>query len=128
MINNNKLDKLLLVKKRGDFADILHKGKIYKSDLFIIAVRKGKELRFGFTAKSGLKKVTRNRLKRISRELWRRHYKQFALSGEWIIMAREKSGHCDPLLRDSRFLKLMRLIETDLHKNTAIPVKPPEFT
>jgi len=117
LIENNKLNKSFLVKKNNDFADIFKCGKIYKNNYFIIAVRQEQNLRIGFTTKSGLRKVTRNRLKRVGRELWRRLHHKFNLSGSWILLVREKAYLCNHVLLEDEFVKLLATIETDQNRS-----------
>lgn len=116
MIENNKLNKSFLVKKNTDFADIFKNGKIYRNNYFIVAVRQEQKLRIGFTTKSGLKKVTRNRLKRMGRELWRLHHHKFNLSGSWIFLTREKCLLHDHLFLEDEFVKLLATIEKDQNR------------
>ncbi len=111
MLNKFKLDNSQIIKNRSDFSMIIRDGIVYTGKFFLIAVASNSNLRFGFTTKSGLRKVDRNRLKRRARELWRIHQGEYNLHGEFIIITRERALHVPFLLLENDFQNLLCKIE-----------------
>jgi ribonuclease P protein component len=85
----------------------LHQGRFFS--LFLISSSYGK--RVGFSAKRGLPAVARNRIKRISRELWRIFQKEYEFTGDCIIIGREQILKTPFVILERDFRTILELIE-----------------
>ena len=75
---------------------VFSQGQNYHSEYFSVYFVKEIELRIGFTTKKDYKsKPTRNRMKRILRELWRKNYRKYKLPAHIVIVARTNILNAD---------------------------------
>ena len=108
---NNTFPVQLRIKKNSDFQDILQKGTKYYGEYFIAFALKNDELKVGFTtSKDFPNKPKRNRLKRIMKEIWRTHFRDYDFSSKIIFLAKHSSLGIayDDLLND--FMRLLKLL------------------
>ena len=72
MMTDQSLSKKSLIKKNTQFNQLCKKGKSISSKYFQAFFLDGVDQQVGFTVQKGYKnKIQRNRLKRVTRELWR---------------------------------------------------------
>lgn len=77
-----------IIKKSSEFKRILSQGKKYKSENFIFVFIKNDSLSVGFCTEKGLKSTIRNRVKRITRELYRTIIHRDSIKGKIIIITK----------------------------------------
>jgi ribonuclease P protein component len=105
------LDKSHIIRNRTEFSNTVRNGKTYKGKYFIIAAVRSDLLKCGFTTRSGLRKVDRNRLRRLARELWRTSQGRYGLRGNLVIITRESAQAASYPLLEEDFNHLLRQIE-----------------
>lgn len=99
------------LKKNHEFRRLYSKGKSKASPWLVIYCRKNRQgvSRIGFTVGTKLgHAVTRNRVRRRLREIYRLHEAEFIPGSDIVVVARVRAAHAEfSELRDS-FLKLSR--------------------
>jgi len=87
-VKNYSLPKNTVIKKSSEFRSTIRNGFCHSTQFFTAYSIKAPSVRIGFAAKKGYKnKPQRNRIKRITRELWRQCYGDYYLPAEIVIMA-----------------------------------------
>jgi len=85
------LQKRSIIKKNSEFNELFTTGKFFSSIYFKAFSLPCETVKIGFTTQSGLKtKPQRNRIKRITRELWRKNFPKYQLDAKIIITAKTK--------------------------------------
>ncbi len=83
------LPKKIILKKNKSFNKVFKKGDKFSSQFFMAYLIPSDSLHVGFAAQRGYKnKPQRNRLKRITRELWRLNYKEFNFSFDMVLVTK----------------------------------------
>ena len=83
------LPKNIIIKNNDEFNEIFNQGKIFSSDYFIAYTLKNDCVKVGFTTPKRIKnKPQRNKIKRITRELWRKNYRKYHLDAKIVIISR----------------------------------------
>ena len=101
---DQSLSKKTMLQRNQDFGTVFLQGQHIQNEYFSIFFVKEEELCVGFTTKKDYKsKPTRNRMKRILRELWRKNFRKYLLPAHIVIVARmnilkEKHEHLDNLM------------------------------
>ena len=68
------LPKKYILKKNKQFQYLFEHGKHFSSNYFVAFIAKNDSLQIGFSVQKGYKnKIQRNKLKRMTRELWRNY-------------------------------------------------------
>jgi len=81
----------MILASNDSFRNVFRLGAPIHSEYFSIYFVKERELRVGFTTRKDYKnKPTRNRMKRILRELWRKIYRSYQLPAHIVIVANNK--------------------------------------
>lgn len=102
------LPKYLILKKAKEFNEIFARGEVVRSQYFAAFFQRDSNLLIGFTAQKGLRNiVTRNKLKRRTRELWRIHFRDYSISGRIILIAKKNAEHIEFYVLEKDFLKLL---------------------
>ncbi|HWP57092.1 MAG TPA: ribonuclease P protein component [Candidatus Acidoferrales bacterium] len=102
-LKGERFPKTARLTKRSEFQELFRTGKRVHTAHFILFSRGdgGGESRLGITvsAKVG-KAVTRNRLKRLLREFFRRHRRVFSSGRDYVIVAKKNAAEISwPKLR-----------------------------
>ena len=73
------------------FRDVFRKGMHIHSEYFSVYFVRESELAVGFTTRKDYQnKPTRNRMKRILRELWRKNFRSYQVTAHIVIVANRK--------------------------------------
>lgn len=105
------MKRTVTLKKNHEFRRLYSKGKSKASPWLVVYCRKNRQeiSRIGFTVGTKLgHAVTRNRVRRRLREIYRLNEDRFAPGYDIVVVARVRAAHAEfSELRDS-FLKLSR--------------------
>ncbi len=83
------LPKNIILKKNQEFSEIFKKGRIFSSAYFIAYTLNNDSVKIGFTTPKTIKnKPQRNKIKRITRELWRKNYRNYVLNRKIVIISK----------------------------------------
>ena len=89
---DQRLPKYEIIRAKTDFGKIFQKGKRWKGKYLNIFYLQGEKRQIGFTVPKKLgNAVTRNRIKRLMREIYRKRRDRIG-SYAIIMLAREGSG------------------------------------
>ncbi len=103
------LSKKSIIKKNSEFTDIFTKGKFYSSVFFRAYSLPCATVKIGFTTQRGLKtKPQRNRIKRITRELWRKNFLKYQLAAKIVISAKAKVLNVNHITLEKDFNDLLK--------------------
>ncbi len=84
------MKKINIVKDSRDFEKIIHKGKLYKNQLYIVYVLKNEKpyYRFGISVgkKISTKAVVRNKLKRRLKNIMNKYKNLYPICQDYIII------------------------------------------
>ncbi|MBN2411573.1 ribonuclease P protein component [candidate division KSB1 bacterium] len=109
------LPKSIIIKKNEEFNEIFKKGKIFSSAYFIAYTLNNDSVKVGFTTPKTIKnKPQRNKIKRITRELWRKNYRNYILNRKIIIISKISLLSVNYIELEDDFNKLLFQID----KNT----------
>lgn len=86
--------KLLVIKKNKDYKKIFSQNRSATNSYFVLLARKtNKEIRFGFSiSKKVGNAVTRNRIRRLLKEVCRQEIDSFMTGYDYVIIARKGSA------------------------------------
>lgn len=104
------MEKLKTIKKSNEYGKIFGKGRSVADDKFVLIARKNcrDEKRFGFSVSRRVgKAVTRNKIRRLLKEICRINLGQFMQGYDFMIIARKGSDTCD--FQDIR-VRILRLV------------------
>jgi len=106
--------KINIVKKSLEFNEIMHNGKKYKNDYFIVYT-KGNDLnryRFGITVGKKISNaVNRNKLKRQVRNILDYHKNLYSKSQDYIIILRKSSLNEKYSILEENLIKILEKME-----------------
>ncbi len=106
------LPKNIIIKKNEEFNEIFNKGKIFSSAYFIAYTLNNDSVKVGFTTPKSIKnKPQRNKLKRITRELWRKNYRNHTLNKKVVIISKITLLSVNFIKLEEDFNKLLYKIE-----------------
>ena len=97
------------LKSNRDFRRLYSRGKQAVAPTMVLYTRKNRlqENRLGITTGKKLgNAVTRNRIRRRLREIYRLHEEEFLLGRDLVVVARERSAFVSYLTLERDFLKL----------------------
>jgi ribonuclease P protein component len=115
----NALPKRLILKKISEFNEVFQQGQFLKNEYFSISFVGKDNLKVGFAApKNSGNKPTRNKLKRIGRELWRTNFRNYDLPAHIVIITRKKILMAKQHVREQSINQLLREIEIRLSKES----------
>jgi len=101
--------KSSIIKKNSEFNEIFTTGKFFSSIYFKAYTLPCSAVKIGFTTQRGLKtKPQRNRIKRITRELWRKNFPQYQLAAKIIFTAKAKILNVSHLDLEKDFNDLLK--------------------
>jgi len=92
------MSKLKVIKKSSEFNKIFARGRSVSDDRFVLIARKTgtDSIRFGFSVSKKVgKAVTRNRVKRLLKEVCRLDMQNFVPGYDYMIIARKGSADCE---------------------------------
>jgi ribonuclease P protein component len=103
------LQKKTIIKKNSEFNELFTKGKFFSSIFFKAYSLPCTSVKIGFTTQRGLKtKPQRNRIKRITRELWRKNFPNYRLDAKIVITAKAKILNANHLTLEKDFNDLLK--------------------
>jgi ribonuclease P protein component len=111
-----RLEKKSIIKSRFALHRIFAQGVSCRSRFFNAVALPAAETKIAFTTERGLKSVQRNRLKRLTRELWRSNKQSFSSRAEIAFIARLRAEACCFSLLQADFLELLSLVQGALSK------------
>lgn len=84
------------IRKRTEYLSVQGRGRKVHSDSFLLFVLAGERTRFGITVSKKVgNAVDRNRVKRLVREVVRRHKAWFPTETELVFVAKQKAAALD---------------------------------
>ena len=109
------LPKNIIIKKNEEFNEIFNQGKIFSSEYFIAYTLKNDRVKVGFTTPKRIKnKPQRNKIKRITRELWRKNYQKFTLDKKIVIVSKISLLNVNYIKLEKDFNNLLTQIENHI--------------
>ncbi|MFH1941594.1 MAG: ribonuclease P protein component [bacterium] len=106
------LPKTEILRKRVDFGEIFRQGRRWEGKYFKLFCRASERRMVGFAVgkKLGIA-VVRNRMKRLMREIYRKHRRSI---GKYQIMmcAKVESVNKDIAILEKEFVRFMRILES----------------
>ena len=107
------MDKVHTVKKSKDFATIIHTGRFFKNNSYIIYNKDNglDDYRFGITVSKKLgNAVHRNKYKRQLRSIIDKYKKDYQKSTDYIIIIRDGFIKSDFSINEKNFVSLIEKI------------------
>ncbi|MBN1465552.1 ribonuclease P protein component [candidate division KSB1 bacterium] len=101
----------MILQKNADFRAIVQNGHVFKNEYFTIFSVEKDDLKVGFAAARARNKPVRNRLKRITRELWRTNQADYQLAAHIVIIANMNVMAVTHAERQRALTDLLRAIE-----------------
>ncbi len=93
--HNQSLPKKEIIKKREVFGEVIQKGKQRKYKYLQFFIIKSDRREIGFTVPKCVgKAVERNRVKRLMREMYRKHYQKIG-HYQIVILANKVASHAE---------------------------------
>jgi ribonuclease P protein component len=109
------LHKKHIIKKNEHFNHLFKYGKPFSSKYFLAFILQSDFLQVGITAQKGYKnKVQRNRLKRVTKELWRKSSEK-PNTCHLVILAKLEALDKNYKQLEIDFNELLLVINKDLH-------------
>jgi ribonuclease P protein component len=116
-VSKQSLPKNIIIKKNREFTHIINSGSAFHGKYFSAFALKGKDIRIGFAVdREAANKPVKNKLKRIAREMWRKHFRAFEFKAHVVLLVKNEAcaKKYDLLLDD--FLKICDKITVSLNK------------
>lgn len=116
-MRDNSLPKSIILKS-SEFHPVFKDGLFVHNEYFTIFFVRGTDLKVGFAApKKCGSKPTRNKLKRIGRELWRTNYRKYDLPAHLVILVHVVNLTVRHIIREKKINSLLAEIDELLRVN-----------
>ena len=109
------IPKKTILLKKYEFNEIFSCGKSLKSRYFKVILLKKNDLKVGFATKRGINSVKRNRLKRITKELWRLNHQDYKINAHLVFLAHVENFHLHYKNLQEDFCSLLGKIEKSVN-------------
>ncbi|HNW59257.1 MAG TPA: ribonuclease P protein component [bacterium] len=115
-----------MIKKRAEFSELIKRGLLFQGSYFSVFYNENELRRMGFSARHGLSAVQRNRLRRLGREVWRRHQEEISITGDFILIARERALNAPFTALENDFRALVAQIIRRMARSAGPMSLPPQ--